>query len=67
MSTDRALLASQALGRPVGGWVADLRAANWSYRAIADELNRATDGRIKVSHQTIYNWDPTAPRPPRNA
>jgi hypothetical protein len=65
MTTDRALLATQALGRPVGGWIADLRAARVSYRQIADDLRQATG--IQVSHQTVKNWDPTAYRADRPA
>jgi hypothetical protein len=57
--TDREQLASQALGRPVGGWIADLRAQRVSYRHIARDLEQATGGRIRVTHQTIVNWDPT--------
>jgi hypothetical protein len=57
MTTDRQQLASQALGRPVGGWIADLRAERVPYRQIAEDLRAATG--IRVTHETVRNWDPT--------
>ena len=59
METDRQKLASQELGRPVGGWIADMRAGRVSYRDIARALFDATDGQVTVTHETIRSWDPT--------
>jgi hypothetical protein len=59
METDRQKLATQALGRPVGGWIADMRAGRVSYRDIAAALREVTEGEVRVSAQTIFNWDPT--------
>lgn len=49
-------LASNLLGRDVFEWIADRRGEHLPWRRVANELARATDGRIDVHEQTIRNW-----------
>jgi hypothetical protein len=49
-------LASHLLGRPVNDWIAELREAGWTYRAIADQLAAATYGAVDVTPEAIRLW-----------
>lgn len=51
-------LASHLLGEPVGPWIRARRPERKSWRAIAAELEEATDGQVKVPFQTLVNWAP---------
>ena len=56
MPTDRAELAGNLVGQPIGDWIAERRAAGASWRQIARDLNAATGGRIRATHETVRNW-----------
>lgn len=49
-------IASRILGENVTAWINDRRAAGHTWRAIRDELARATGGIIDVVHETVRAW-----------
>lgn len=51
------------LGMPVAPWIR-ARRPHTSWRALAEELRKATNGRITVPHQTLMNWAPDTCTPP---
>lgn len=49
-------LAGILLGRPVTDWIADRREAGDSWRRIELALEEATNGQIRVEHETLRRW-----------
>jgi len=49
-------LAGLLLGEPVNKWISDRREAGVSWRAIAKELDHATNGQIDVTYETLRGW-----------
>lgn len=54
--TDKRRLADLIMGRPVNDFIAERRVAGVSWRQIKAELEQATDGQIKVQHETLRRW-----------
>jgi len=54
--TDLQRLATIFLGEPVEEWLLARHRAGHSYRAIAAELAKATDGQVTVTRQAIGLW-----------
>lgn len=59
MQTMKEQAISDRLGRPVVGYIADLRAQGFSYRQIADRMAEDTGDGTTVTHETIRSWDRT--------
>lgn len=56
-------LAEHLLGQPVGDWLRERR-PDRSYRRLAQDLYRATDGSIDVTDRTVAAWlAPSEPEP----
>ena len=49
-------LATSILGKPVGEWLLARHRSGHSYKDIADELAKATGGRVCVTRQAIGLW-----------
>lgn len=49
-------LAALLLGEPVNQWISLRRRNGVSWRAIAKELEAATDGQIDVTYETLRGW-----------
>lgn len=49
-------LASVLLGRPVHAWLTEQRDAGSSWRQIAADLRKATNGQIEVSYEAVRRW-----------
>lgn len=55
-------LATLLLGQPVADYVADLRSAGRSWRVIARDLYKATQGQIDVTAETLRGWSKSTER-----
>lgn len=51
-------LADLVLERPLSGWVAERRERGDSWRRIAIDLERDTDGQVTVTDETLRSWFP---------
>ena len=49
-------LAGILLGEPVNQWISLRRSNGVSWRAIAKELDAATDGQVDVTYETLRGW-----------
>lgn len=49
-------LADLALGEALSARVARDRAAGKSWRAISDALEADTQGRVRITHETLRTW-----------
>lgn len=49
-------LASMLLRQPVGEWIAARRQDGYTWRLVAIKLATETDGRIRLSHETVRKW-----------
>ncbi len=49
-------LATVILKQPVADWIIGQRELGRSWREIADRLDHATKGEVKVSHESIRQW-----------
>lgn len=49
-------LASIHLGQPVHTYIRNHRKNGLGWRAIATQLKADTDGRVRVSHETLRVW-----------
>lgn len=49
-------LATLLLGQPVHEWIIAQRASGSSWRTVADELAKATNGQVVVSHEAVRGW-----------
>lgn len=55
MRTSTQLLADHVLGRPVEAWLQERR-PNRSYRRLAQDLYRETNGVVDVTDRTVRLW-----------
>lgn len=53
-------LASLLLHRPVSDFIEERRAVGKSWRVIARELHKTTDGQIDVTAETLRGWNTSA-------
>jgi hypothetical protein len=60
-------LADIMLGRAVEDWLADQRKLGASWRRIARDLARQTEGRVHVTDVTVRAWGMAAGLPPGRA
>jgi hypothetical protein len=44
------------LGQPVRTWIVERRAGGASWRTIAADLGKATNGQVSVSHEAVRQW-----------
>lgn len=49
-------LFTELRGYPFSDWVADERDRGRSWRQIAEDLSRLTDGQVEVSHAALHTW-----------
>ena len=49
-------LATIMLGQPVREWIAAQRSSGRSWRQISKDLNEATAGEVKVTHEAVRGW-----------
>ena len=55
-------LASLILGEPVVGWLEARRAEGLSWRLIARELEKRSNGQLDITHETLRLWVEEAQR-----
>lgn len=54
--TDKRRLADLIMGRSVCDFIEERRVAGASWRQIKVDLEKATDGQVKVQHETLRRW-----------
>ena len=55
-NTPHQRLAGELLDQPLADYIGGKRAAGLSWRAIARDLDRDTDGKVSVSDETVRKW-----------